>query len=259
MVSNFLLTLSFLALLATAYHEMQRSRQRPSGLEHFSSQLPWGTLGLLGVSLVGFIWERGHGPPVGFDEAVVGLAGLSMLGYIWLRLRLDQAAEFLSAGLLITVILLGLGMIDAWLGSPTLGQPPLWLWGVLARWVILCGAAALVWLAALTGTSWRHELHVRRGGEGIDFYTSHNTAQLNNILHMATLLLMLIGGLLYMIRAWWGWGPLVNPGLAPLIVILLLMAAFWLRFTWPYRMWWVRSFILLAFVASSALLSFVAQ
>ena len=233
-----------------------RSETHP--LQKLRGHLAWAVLGLLMVYLAWAGMVRQHIPPTGLDEVLTGLTGLILLGFLGLRVIVQRSSGFFSLGLLLSLLLFGLGSILSWRGDIYVGREPLGAWGVLARWLILGGVAGLTWLALLSAlTLWCEAMRRPHWQATLGLSTTQALA-LSRRFEPPVILMILVGGALFSLRDWWGWGTQVNRGLAVAVVLLCLLAASWLRFTAPYRRWWAWALTVAAFPAALATLAAIA-
>lgn len=216
-----------------------------SGLTRIGWLLAWLATGLLIINLIGWGLARRHIPPVSLDEVLIALTMAILLIYLGLKANFRSPGASFCLGLPAT-LLLAAWAYWFWPGTPQLGREPLWLWGLLARWVLITGIAGLYWLALLSGLSWRRDPYLQQ----TLLFETEPALTLSKQLLSAVLLIFFLGGLMVMGRAWWGWGQPAGQNLILVVVFLLLLAAWWLRFTWPQRRWWTWSLIILAFVAA---------
>ena len=237
-----------LLLLTGLYHRAwwQKTTELPSFVF-------W--LGRLGGGLLvgSLIWAgvtRQHVPPTGLDEVLLVLSGLLLLLLLKQQATGDTSQGVLAIGFGVVVILLGIGVVMTGRGNIYVGVEPLWLWGLLARWLILLAQAGLAWLALLASLALWCEITKNTALKTTLFGSTAHTDGLPLRWQPILIGLLAVGGSLYWLRDWWGWGHQINRGLGVVMVLLLLLGAEWLRFTSPYRRWWSWSFTIGAFIAS---------
>jgi hypothetical protein len=212
----------------------------------------------LGLAIISLIWQgiqRAHVPPLNLDELLLLLAML-MIG-IYLRIvSLSKTANgFRCVGLLLTTVIVTISLLITLFRTPYEGLEPLWIWALAGRWLLLAGIAILNWNAVITGLQWlaekidvdRWQTRLAVGQETI--------AGFNQRLRGWSVGLIFLGNILIISRDLWGWGDRTPRMLLLIILQLILIAGWWLRFTKPFRPSWNLIMILLAFIIAGPVLA----
>lgn len=232
--------------------------RKENRLLQLSWWLGWLTGGLLIINLIWLGLERRHIPPIGLDETLMVLAVAILVIYLKVKADIRSSSAFFSFGLLLVTFFFVLGAFWPWSGTPHLGREPLWLWGLLSRWILIAGIAGLYWLALLSALAWGRERSKHPYLQKTLLFETEYALFLSKQLYAAVILIVFLGSLSYALRDWWGWGNPFSQNTILAIVFLLMLAAWWLRFTWPLRRWWTWSLTILAFVAALPALGVIA-
>lgn len=232
--------------------------RRKSRLPRLSWWLGWLTGGTIMINLIGLGLERQHLPPIGLDETLMILTVAILVIYLKVKADVQSSSAFFGLGLLLATLLFVLGAFWPWSGTPHFGREPLWLWGLLSRWILIAGMAGLYWLALLSALAWWRERSKHPYLQKTLLFETEYALVLSKQLYSTVILIMFLGSLSFALRDWWGWGNPLSQNVILAIVFLLMLAAWWLRFTWPQRRWWTWSLTILAFVAALPALSIIA-
>lgn len=216
------------------------------------------TISFLIISLIWFGWERQHIPPTGLDETYLVLTAICLVIFLNIKTKFRASPGFFSLSLLLTSALWGLGIYRVWQETPSFGPGPLWAWGLLGRWLILIGVAQLYWLTLISTFAWLQKQIKRPAFQTIEFFDPEPAVCLIKDQQATSLLIILPGSFLFIVRAWWGWGTAISQNLALIIVILLLLAAWWLRFTRPQRRLWTLTLTFFALLMALPALDVIA-
>ncbi len=250
--------IALLALAVLTLTEGWAWLRKESRLSQLSWRLGWLTGGILMINLILLSLERQHIPPIGLDETLTVLTITILVIYLKVKADIQSPNIFFGLGLLLATFFFVLGAYGPWPGTPYLGREPLWLWGLLSRWILIAGIAGLYWLALLSALAWWRERSKHPYLQKTLLFETEYALVLSKNLYSAVILIVFLGSLSFSLRDWWGWGNPLSQNVILMIVFLLILAAWWLRFTWPLRRWWTWSLTILAFVAALPALSIIA-
>jgi hypothetical protein len=250
--------IALLALAALTLAEGWAWLRKESRLFQLSWRLGWLTGGILMINLIWLGLERRHIPPIGLDETLMVLPIVILAIYLKIKADIRSSNAFFSLGLLLATFFFVLGAYGPWSGMPHLGREPLWLWGLLSRWILIAGIAGLYWLALLSALAWWRERSKHPYLQKTLLFETEHVLALSKQLQSSAILIMFPGSLIFTFRDWWGWGNPLSQNVILAIMLLLMLASWWLRFTWPQRRWWTWSLTILAFVAALPALSIIA-
>ena len=247
--------LTWLLLLTLLILELGAWLQYQTETERWRERIGYFSLGAGTISLIWLGIQRVHIPPLSLDELLLLLA-MFMLG-IYLRInRLSKIANgFRCVGLLLTTILVTISLITTFFSNPYEGLEPLWIWALIGRWLVLAGIAILNWNVVITGLQWLGEKIDDKTWQARLAVESEVMAGLNQQLRGWSVLLIMLGGVMVMTRDLWGWGDRTPRMMLLIILQLVLIAGWWLRFTYPFRSLWNLIILLLALIITGPLLA----
>ena len=241
--------LTFLILLiATGLENTAWFKNRPDLLK---PSLGLSGLGL-GLILLNLLWQgakSAHLPPFGPTQAYLVLTTLILSLFFWLKWKNPKPLALNGFMIAIGSLYLSLALYHSYQSGSNLikiSLEPLWLWGVIARWLILSGLASLSGFTAVAGSRWlAYALAESPRLKNIQPHTP-SPAILSRLFISYMTPTLAIGSFLVLGRNWWGWGDgRVTQDLWLVALILTLSAILWLQFASPqrYRPVWLITFI----------------
>lgn len=209
------------------------------------------TSAVLILGVLYFVWlgfARGHVPPLGTSELfqVLGILGVGV--YLFFCRNRSFPDKAIGPGLLLLVLLYGGGGYLPWREEFIQGVTPLWVWALLGKGLILWGGACLIWLVSLSMTAWLVNLRHRAANRS-DRPPSTAEMDLSQQLQHHSLITLFSGGLVLLMRHWWGWGEQPYWLIGIFGSWIFIGGSWWTRFTWPHRLWWMWTLNLLSCLA----------
>ncbi|MEM7032215.1 MAG: hypothetical protein AAF629_21875 [Chloroflexota bacterium] len=215
----------------------------------------WVGWGVIGLYLVFFIWlgiDRGHIPPLGADEGILSISFFGLTLWASIHQVMPLPRKISTVGLLLITLLTCWGIYLIWRNPVYYGSLPLRLWHLAGSVLVLLGVAALVWLAAISMVLWYDNIQAKS-----EIQPETTILWITEKLQLIVIYTMFLGAILLISRSWWGWAQLSKAGLASLSLCLFIVAAWWTRFTWPQRRWWMWSLTMLSLLSLIMLLPII--